>query len=123
LRVFVTGATGFVGAQVVAELIGAGHGLLGLARGEDEVGSLAATGADAHRGTLGDLESLRSGAADSEAVIHLGFGADFSKFKESCETDRGAIEALGSAIAGTAKRLIVPNGIGIETARSISNRA
>jgi len=111
MRVFVTGATGFVGAHVVRELIGAGHKVLGLARSKNTADVLAAMGAESHSGTLENLDSLRSGAGASDAVIHLGFGADFSKFKESSESDRLAIEALGSVIAGSDKPMIVPNGI------------
>ena len=111
MRVFVTGATGYVGSYVVSELVGAGHAVLGLARSTDGAASLAAMGADAHPGALEDLDSLRSGAAVSDAVLHLGFGADFSKFKENYEVDQRAIEALGSVIAGSGKPMVVPNGI------------
>ncbi len=110
MRVFVTWAAGFVGSHVVKELTGAGHRVLGLARAKD-AGALAAMGADGHPGALEDVDSLRSGTAASDAVVHLAFGADFSRFKENSEIDRRAIEALGSVLAGSDKPLIVINGL------------
>lgn len=113
MRVFVTGATGFIGAATVPELLAAGHSVVGLARSEASEKALASMGAQAHRGSLEDLESLKRAAAGADGVIHLGFIHDFSKFAENGQIDKRAIEAMGDALEGTNKPLVVTSGVAL----------
>ena len=116
MRVFLTGATGFIGSRIVPELLAAGHQVLGLTRSEAGVRSLAAAGAEAHRGDIEDLDSLRDGAAKSDAVIHTAFDHNFSNFVANCEKDKRVIEALGGALAGSDRLLIITSGVGMGSA-------
>lgn len=113
MRIFITGATGFIGSAIVAEVIRAGHQVLGLTRSQSGAQSLIAAGAEVFQGNLEDLDSLRRGASMADGVIHTAFNHDFSKFVANCEADRQAIEALGSALVGSDRPLIITSGTGM----------
>jgi nucleoside-diphosphate-sugar epimerase len=113
MRVFITGATGFIGSAVTKDLIASGHQVLGLCRSDDKAAALAATGAEVHRGSIEDLDSIKTGAARSDAVIHLAFNHDFSRYQANCDDDRRVIDALGGVLAGSKRPLLVTSGTGM----------
>jgi len=113
MRIFVTGAPGFIGSALVPKLIQAGHQVLGLTRSETGAEALRAAGADVKYGNIEDLDSLRDGAANSDAVIHLAFNHDFSQFQKNCEDDRNAIEAIGEVLLGSNRPFIITSGTAI----------
>lgn len=116
MRVFITGATGFIGAAVVKELIGAGHQVLGLCRSAEKAAALAAAGAEIYRGSVEDMDRLKDGVARSDGVIHLAFNHDFSKFAQNCEDDRRVVGALGAMLRGSDRPLVVTSGTGMTNA-------
>ncbi len=113
MRIFVTGATGFIGSALIPDLLQAGHQVLGLTRSEAGAEALRAAGAEVKHGNLEDLNSLREGAADSDGVIHLAFNHDFSQFQKNCDDDRKAIEAIGEVLLGSNRPFVVTSGTAI----------
>jgi nucleoside-diphosphate-sugar epimerase len=113
MRIFLTGATGFIGSKIIPELLQAGHQVLGLTRSDAGAKQLTAAGADVHRGDLEDPTTLRRGAEKAEAVIHCAFDHDFSRFVENCQKDKRNIEAIGEALVGSKRPLIVTSGTGM----------
>ena len=113
MRIFVTGAPGFIGSALVPELIQAGHQVLGLTRSEEGAKKLQAAGSEVLHGNIEDLDSLRRGATGSDGIIHLAFNHDFSQFQKNADDDRKAIEAMGAVLAGSGRPLVVTSGTAI----------
>jgi nucleoside-diphosphate-sugar epimerase len=113
MRVFVTGATGFIGSAVTRDLIAAGHHVIGLCRSETKAQALVDAGAEVYRGSIDDLDGLKAGLARADGVIHLAFNHDFSQFAANCEDDRRVVTALGAALVGSNRPLIVTSGTGL----------
>jgi len=113
MRVFLTGATGFIGSRIIPELRAAGHEVLGLTRSDAGARALEAAGAQVHRGDLEEPDTLRAGADQADAVIHTAFDHDFSNFLANCDKDRRAIEAMGAALKGSNRPLLITSGTGI----------
>ncbi len=113
MKVFVTGATGFVGSAVTQELLANGHSVLGLSRSDDGTAKLTAMGATVHRGTLEDHAGLKEAASECDAVIHCGFSHDFSKFAETCENDRKVIATFADAYSGTQRPIVITSGVAL----------
>lgn len=111
MRVFVTGASGWIGSAVVSELLKSGHQVLGLARSDTAAAAVAALGAEVYRGSLDDLDSLRAGSAASEGVVHLGYNHDFSRIEQAARTDLQAINAIGAILEGTDRPLVIASGV------------
>jgi len=123
MRIFVTGASGWIGSAVIPELINAGHKVLGLARSDTAAAAVAALGAEAYRGSLDDLDGLRTGAAMSDGVVHLGYNHDFSRMEQAAQTDLAVIEAIGATLEGTDRPLVIASGMaGIESGRIATER-
>ncbi|EIM26572.1 SDR family oxidoreductase [Microvirga lotononidis] len=116
MRIFLTGATGFIGSAIVPELLKAGHHVIGLTRSDAGAQALEATGVEVYRGALEEPESLRLGAANSDAVIHTAFDHDFSRFVENCQKDSRVIQALGEALKGSNRPLVITSGTGLGNA-------